>query len=93
MRIVQNACAQNSTEVGAAFCFYHIPIILTKEYIMIAVEVTLYMVDCQNYGPFLGTLNNRCRTIFGTQKGTIVLTTTHMNLKVCELQRSRQLRV
>ena len=27
---------------------------------------------------FLGTLNNRCRTILGTQKGTIILTTTHM---------------
>ena len=24
------------------------------------------------------TLNNRCRTILGTQKGTIILTTTHM---------------
>ena len=34
------------------------------------------MGSCQNYGPFLGTLNNRCRTILGTQKGTIILTTT-----------------
>ena len=31
---------------------------------------------CQNYGPFLGALNNRCRTILGIQKGTIILTTT-----------------
>ena len=23
--------------------------------------VKLYMGSCQNYGPFLGTLNNRCR--------------------------------
>ena len=36
------------------------------------------MGGCQNYGPLLGTLNIRCRTIIGTQKGTIVLTTTHM---------------
>ena len=36
------------------------------------------MGGCQNYGPFLGTLNNRCRTIIGTKKGTIILTTTHM---------------
>ena len=36
------------------------------------------MGSCQNYGPFLGTLNNRCRTIIGTQKGAIMLTTTHM---------------
>ena len=27
-------------------------------------------------GPFLGTLNNKCRIIIGTQKGT--MTTTHM---------------
>ena len=33
---------------------------------------------CQNQGPFLGTLNNRCRIITGTQiqKRTIILTTT-----------------
>ena len=29
----------------------------------------------------LGTLNNRCRIIIGTQKGTMVLTTTHVNPK------------
>ena len=28
--------------------------------------------------PFLGTLNIRCRIIIGIQKGTIILTTTHM---------------
>ena len=28
--------------------------------------------------PFGGTLNNGCRIILGTQKGTIILTTTHM---------------
>ena len=39
---------------------------------------TYYMGGCQNYGPFLGTLNSRCRIIMGTQKGTIMLTTTHM---------------
>ena len=36
------------------------------------------MGGCQNYGPFLGTLNIRCRIIMGTQKGTIILTTTHV---------------
>ena len=36
------------------------------------------MGSCQNYGPFLGTLNSRCRIILGTQKGTIILKTTHM---------------
>ena len=36
------------------------------------------MGGCQNYGLFLGTLNIRCRTILGIQKGIIILTTTHM---------------
>ena len=36
------------------------------------------MSGCQNYAPFLGTLNNRCRIIIRTQKGTIILTNTHM---------------
>ena len=39
------------------------------------------MGSCQNYGPFVGTLNIRCRIIIRTQKGTIILTTTHMKLK------------
>ena len=35
--------------------------------------------DCQNCGPFLGTLNIRCRIIIGIQKGSIILTTTQMS--------------
>ena len=38
------------------------------------------MGGCQNYGPFLGTLNIRCRIIIGIQKGTIIVTTTHMQV-------------
>ena len=37
------------------------------------------MGGCQNYGPFLGTLNIRGRIIIGTQKGAIFLTTTHIS--------------
>ena len=37
-----------------------------------------HLGSCQNYGPFLGTLNIRCRTIIRTQKGTIILRTTHL---------------
>ena len=37
------------------------------------------MGGCQNYGTLLGTLNIRCRSIIGIQKGTILLTTTHVN--------------
>ena len=36
------------------------------------------MGGCQNYGPFLGTLNIRGRIIIGTPKRTIILTTTHI---------------
>ena len=39
-----------------------------------------HMGGCQNYDPFWGTLNIRCRIIIGIQKGTIILTTTHMNV-------------
>ena len=45
-------------------------------YVRIHIYIYIYMGGCQNYGPFLGTLNIRCRPILGTQKGTIVLTTT-----------------
>ena len=38
------------------------------------------MGGCQNYGPFLGTLSIRRRIRIGTQKGTIILTTTQMKL-------------
>ena len=40
-----------------------------------------YMGGCQNYGPFLGSLNNRCRIIIGPKTGTIILTTTHIALR------------
>ena len=36
------------------------------------------MGGCQNCGPFLGTLNIGGRIILGIQKGTIILTTSHM---------------
>ena len=38
------------------------------------------MGGCQNYGPFLRTLNIRGRIITGTQKGTIILTTIYVVL-------------
>ena len=44
--------------------------------------VYVYMGRCQNYGPFLGTLNIRCRLIIGAQIGTIVLTITHVYIYI-----------
>ena len=38
----------------------------------------MYMGGCQNYGSRLGAVSIRCRIILGIQKGTIILTTTHM---------------
>ena len=40
------------------------------------IYIYIYMGGCQNYGPFWGTLNIRCRSIIGTQKGTTILTST-----------------
>ena len=40
------------------------------------------MGGCQNYCPFWGTLNIRGRTILGIQKGTLILTTTQIRLKM-----------
>ena len=58
-------------------------------YVMILFEeicidwyMSLHMSGCQIYGPFLGTLNNRCRIIIGTQKGTLTLTTTHIYIYI-----------
>ena len=42
------------------------------------VDAIPHMGGCQNYSPFLGTLNTRCRK--GSKKGTIILTTTHIPL-------------
>ena len=36
------------------------------------------MDGCQNQGPFLGPYYNTAPNIQGTQKGTLILTTTHM---------------
>ena len=36
------------------------------------------MGGCQNYGPFLGPYYNTAPIISGAQKGTLILTTTHM---------------
>ena len=38
------------------------------------------MGGCQKYGPFLGPYYNTAPNIQGTQRGTIILTTTHMFL-------------
>ena len=45
----------------------------------------VHVCGCQNYGPFLGTLNIRCRIIIGIQKGTIILTTAHV-CKMLEME-------
>ena len=44
------------------------------------VKTKAHVGGCQNYGLFLGTLNISCLTIMGTQKGTIILTTTHVGV-------------
>ena len=36
------------------------------------------MSGCQSYRPLLGPLDTRCPIILRTQKGTLILTTTHI---------------
>ena len=48
----------------------------------IYIYIYIYMGGCQNYGPVLGTHNIRGRIILGTQKGTIILTTTHIYIYI-----------
>ena len=43
---------------------------------------------CQNHGLVLGPLKTRCRIILRTQKGTIILTTTHVVLGTFEKLKS-----
>ena len=57
--------------------------------------LTTYGKYLKSYGwwskirvPFLGTLHIRCRTILRTQKGTIILTTTH--IAVFTLRRQKE---
>ena len=40
----------------------------------------MHMGGYQNYSPFLGPLNTWCRIILRTQKRTIILTPSHMNI-------------
>ena len=42
-----------------------------------------HLGGCRTYGPLLGPRNIRCRTILRTQKGTIILTPTHMDRRGC----------
>ena len=41
-----------------------------------------YMGACQNYGPLLGTRNVGFRIIRRTQKGSILLTSTHIHTSI-----------
>ena len=40
----------------------------------------VHLGGCQNSDPFWGTLNIRCRILIEIQKGTIILTTIHLNI-------------
>ena len=46
----------------------------------------VHVGGCLNYGPLLGLLNARCRILPRTTKGTIILTTTHVQLPQRSLQ-------
>ena len=47
-------------------------------YIYVYIYIYIYTGGCQNYGPFLDSYYNTAPDIQGTQKRTVILTTTHM---------------
>ena len=49
---------------------------------MMSKGTSVYMGGCQNYGPLWGALNIWCRIIIGTQKGTPILTATHIYIYI-----------
>ena len=49
------------------------------------------MGGCQNYGPFLDPYYNTAPNISGTQKGTIILTTTHIRFRDLTLTLEEQM--
>ena len=46
-----------------------------------------HLGGCQNYGPFLGTLNIRGCIIIGIQKRTIILTIPHLSRNINSFKR------
>ena len=67
-------------------CMYVLTYIHTHTYIHTQTHI---WVVVKIRVPFLGTLNIRCRIILGTQKGTIILTTTQYVYTYCiHVQRS-----
>ena len=63
-------------------CVNYVPGIFTEEGLDLTHIVPVYMGGCQNHGPFLDPYYNTAPNIWGTQKGTIILTTTHMGGEV-----------
>ena len=50
---------------------------------LLCILLSLHVGGCQNYGPFLGTLNITCRSIIRTQKGTLIyLETLRFSIKL-----------
>ena len=54
------------------------PLVIRMAYSFQTQKATLIWVVVKIRVPFWGTLNNRCRIILGTQQGTLILTTTHI---------------
>ena len=64
-------------------CIYVCIYVYIYMYMYMYMYIYIYMGGCQNYGPFWGALNIRCRIIIGTQKGTLILTATHIYIYTC----------
>ena len=62
------------------YIFIHsfIYILYIHRHVCVHISTHTRMGGCQNYGPLLGPRNTECRIVIRTQKGTFLLTTTHM---------------
>ena len=55
--------------------------------LVISVEPLMILGGCQNDGPFLDPFSNTAPNIQGTPKGIIILTATHIALKIMQSSR------
>ena len=67
------------------------PVALSKQKPEEAIVCSLVVTccGCQNYGPFWDPYKDTAPNIWGTQKGMIILTTTHIRIRTMESKGSR----
>ena len=70
-----SSCASGA--YAASVHFVYIDVWFIRLFMYVVLQTSSWVV-VKIMAQFLGTLDIRCRTIIGIQKGTIILTTTHL---------------